>query len=209
VEFVPELPQTGSVRAYGVDNFPAYFCFQVFDARLPYTVVLHVHTVEGRGKNLSAVTGQQIAPLPGEGIDMPLPAVSAVIAEMDVEEFVADAIGTKVGERLGLRPVDLLAADPDARANARELLQVALSVANSRRPRRYNLRGAALLNEVARVYIDAVNAGDAAPTRAVQQQVAGGHNGYSTAASWVRQARAAGLLPPAVKGRPGWKAEES
>jgi transposase len=70
--------------------------------------------------------------------------------------------------------------------------------------RRYTRRGPVLLEEVARVYREAFEAGEN-PTAAVQNMRP--PTGYSTAAAWVRQARKAGLLPPAVKGRPGWKDE--
>lgn len=208
IEPVVELPTAGSVRAHGIDNFPAYFCFQILDPRLPYAVALHVHTVAGKGR-VSAVTGAQVAPLPGADLEQPLPAIASVMEDLSMDDFVADAVAAKVGERLGLRIEDLTSDDPDVRVGAQELLQEALKVANAYRPRRYNLRGPALLQEVAHVYISAVNEGNAAPTRAVQQKVAGGQNGYSTAVSWVKKARDAGLIPPAVKGRPGWKEDEA
>jgi hypothetical protein len=67
--------------------------------------------------------------------------------------------------------------------------------------RSYHIVGPALLQEVAHVYAEAFRVGKP-PTAAVQDMrpdVA-----YSTAARWVRQARQAGLLPPAVQGQPGW-----
>ncbi len=195
----PVAPET--LSAHGTDKFPAFFTFQIFDPELPYTVVLHVQT-NSQG---SAPTGAQVVPLPG-GWDweQPLPAVKTVMQEMELDDFVADAIGAVVAEAEQVPWRDVLSEDPVVREAALQQLQVGINAAKAYRQRRYTPRGPALLEEVARVYTEAFKAGQN-PTVAVQNMRP--PTGYSTAAAWVRQARKAGLLPPAVKGRPGWKEE--
>lgn len=195
----------GTVKAHGIDAFPRYFTFQVLDPDLPYVVALHVHTVQGK-LNPSAATGAQVAPLPGDDLSRPLPSIESVLARMQVDDFVADAVGVQVALYHKLRYEDLLSPDREVRTAALANLQAGVDVAEGYRPRRYSRRGRALLEEVARIYIAAMEAGEH-PTRAVKERVEGGPNGYSTAAAWVSQARAAGLLPPAIKGRPGWVEE--
>jgi hypothetical protein len=201
IELVEPLVPVGAVRAHGTDRFPAFFTFQVFDEELPYTVVLHVQT-NSQG---SAPTGAQVVPLPG-GWDweQPLPAVKTVLQEMELDDFVADAVGAVVADAARISWRDALSEDPAVREAAQRRLQVAVNAAKGYRQRRYTPRGPALLEEVARVYTEAFMAGKN-PTVAVQEMRP--PTGYSTAAAWVRQARKAGLLPPAVKGRPGWKEE--
>jgi hypothetical protein len=201
IELKAPLAPPNTLAAHGTDRFPAFFTFEVSDEQFPYTIVLHVHT-NSRG---SAPTGAQVVPLPG-GWDweQPLPAVKTVLQEMDVDEFVADAVGAVVAEAERIPWRDVLSEDPAVREEALQQLQVAVNAAKAYRQRRYTPRGPALLEEVARVYTEAFRAGKN-PTAAVQNMRP--PTGYSTAAAWVRQARKAGLLPPAVKGRPGWKDE--
>jgi hypothetical protein len=201
IELVEPLMPVKTLVAHGTAKFPAFFTFQIVDSALPYTVVLHVQT-NSQG---SAPTGAQIVPLPG-GWDweQPLPAVKTVLHEMELDDFVADAVGAVVAEAERVPWRDALSDDPAVRDAALQQLQVAVDAAAAYRQRRYTPRGPALLEEVARVYTEAFKAGQN-PTVAVQNMRP--PTGYSTAAAWVRQARKAGLLPPAVKGRPGWKEE--
>lgn len=189
------------LSAWGTDRFPAFFTFQIFDDALPYTVVLHVQT-NSQG---SAPTGAQVVHLPG-GWDweQPLPAVKTVLQEMNVDDFVADAVGAVVAEAERIPWRDALSDDPAIREAALQQLQVAVDAAKGYRQRRYTPLGPAWLEEVARVYAEAFRAGHN-PTKAVKNMRP--PTSDSTAARWVSQARKAGLLPPAVKGRPGWKEE--
>jgi hypothetical protein len=183
--------EPGRVAAYGVADFPRYFAFSIEDPALPYAIVVHVHTAsDGR----SSATGVQVAPY-GEDLSAPLPGVTTVLEDMRVNDFVADAVSLHVLQIAGEAGEDHTLA-----------IAKALHATLNYEPRRYRRRGHEFLEEVARVYREAFDAGQN-PTAAVQAMQP--PTGYSTAAAWVRQARKAGLLPPAVKGRPGWKEEEA
>jgi hypothetical protein len=189
---LPEDP--GDVPAHGIEDFPRYVTAVVQDPDLPYGVVMHVHTgADGR----SSATGVQVAP--HGSLDAPLPGVTAVLEDMRLNDFVAEAVGLAVLHRERLRGSGTASGLGDVLSLAR-----AVRASHSYEPRRYNRRSSVLLEEVARVYREAFEAGKN-PTAAVQ--AIRPPTGYSTAAAWVRQARKAGLLPPAVKGRPGWKDE--
>jgi hypothetical protein len=177
------------VAAYGVDKFPRYFMFAIDDPALPYHVFVHVHTASD-GK--SAATGVQVSPR-GQDLSPPVPGVTTVIEDIRLNDFVADAISLQVFEIAGEAGEDRTLA-----------IAKALHASLHYEPRRYRRRGHEFLQEVAQVYREAYEA-EQNPTAAVQAMEP--YTGYSTAAAWVRQARKAGLLPPAVKGRPGWKEE--
>jgi hypothetical protein len=179
----------GSVSAYGVTDFPRYLAFSIDDPALPYGVVVHVHTADdGR----SSATGVQVAPR-GQGLAVPLPGITTVLEDMRVNDFVAEAISLQVLHLAGEAGEDRTLA-----------IAKALDASLHYEPRRYRRRGYEFLQEVAKVYREAYEA-DKNPTAAVQ--AIDPPTGYSTAVAWVKRAREAGLLPPAVKGRPGWKEE--
>jgi hypothetical protein len=197
------LEEAGAVEAHGVPNFPRYFTCQLSDSDLDYWVALHVQT----SHNGSEVVGLQCAPRPDQPlVSVDMPSVIKVAKQLDAPRFLRFMVMAVKAERLGIRFDEVVGPETKGNREALQRLVEVLDAEDEIKPRRYRPRHGATLQHAAAVYRAAFAFGEH-PTRAVQK--ACGPMGYSTASALVREARAAGLLPPATKGKPGWTEGES